>query len=167
MPDIHLEHRVAIPLGLAFAALGEVLTGIATQESAWRGFALHADLGDAGLPNVGYIAVPIALTLTPATPGINQHIISIRAASHPESFPVFNGAIAADMAGPSGAMLTLGGSYEVPLGPIGTMLNAVAAKHLAERTLANFLADVAQACVARVEKRETEFMRYAAFQHAR
>jgi hypothetical protein len=163
MADIHFEQPAPVPLNPALDALGKVLRGIAGQEASWKGFALHANLGEAGLPDVGYIAVPIQLTIGESTPGINQIPIAIRAASHPGSFPVFQGAIAVEMSGNSASMFSLGGSYDVPLGVIGSLVNAALVRGLAERSLQRFLTDIAQACTAFVEKREADFMRYSVF----
>jgi hypothetical protein len=165
MVDVRLERRIDVPTGLSFHALGEVLSGIARAEKPWIGFALHVDLADAGLPDVGFVAVPVTLELGTQTPGINQYNITVHAARHPEAFPVFTGSFGADMAGQSASMLWLSGKYSVPLGPVGSLMNASLGRDVAHRSLENLLSDVANATLARVEHRESEFMRYSLFQH--
>ncbi|MGD0969003.1 MAG: hypothetical protein ABR949_12055 [Candidatus Aquilonibacter sp.] len=160
MPAIRYEQMLAVPPTPIHSALGEILQGIADQDGAWKDFALHASLGEAGLPDVGYLAVPIHLTIGEVVAGVNQFPITIRAAKHPESFPVFEGSVAADMSGNSGSMLSLGGNYDVPLGVFGSLVNAGLVRGLAEHSLQNFLADIAMASVARVERREAEYVRY-------
>jgi hypothetical protein len=161
MPDVRLGEEIKIPFGIAYETLGSVLRGIANQDDSWKGFSLHVDLGDTGLPNVGYTAIPITLEVGPATPGIKQYNVTIRAARHPESFPVFEGALGQDMVGRSSSMIWLVGRYDVPLGSLGSFLDASVARGVAEKALRNFLCDIAGACVAYVEKREADFMRFA------
>jgi hypothetical protein len=159
MPAVRYEQMLAVAPTPIHSAVGEILQGIADQDGAWKDFALHASLGEAGLPDVGYLAVPIHLTIGQVIPGVNQFPITIRAASHPESFPVFEGSVAADMSG-TGSLLSLGGTYDVPLGVFGSLVNGALVRGLAEHSLRNFLADIATASVARVEKREAEYVRY-------
>lgn len=160
MPAIRYEQLLAVAPAPIHSALGEILQGIADQDGAWKDFALHATLGEAGLPDVGYLAVPIHLTIGQVIPGVNQFPIVIRAASHPESFPVFEGAVAAEMSGNASSLLSLGGTYDVPLGVFGSLVNGALVRGLAEHSLRNFLADLAMASVARVEQREAEYIRY-------
>jgi hypothetical protein len=159
MTNVRLERKTNIPFGLAFETLGTILSGIADQTPLWKGFALHVDLGDAGLPSVGYVAIPIALEIGPIVPGIDQYTVTIRAARNSQTFPVFEGAMGADMVGRSASMLWLAGSYAVPLGSLGSVLNASLARGVAQRALHNFLSDVADACIANTVKRETENVR--------
>jgi len=158
-----VERHVAVPYGTSLRALGEILTGIATGAKPWAGFYFHVDLEDIGLPNVGYVAIPIALTLGTQVPGINQYPVTIRAASHPQAFPTLKGAIGTDMAG-NETVLWVGGTYDVPLGLFGAIVDASLARGVAQRCLENFADDLAKALHARVEAHEAD---YARFQHLR
>ena len=63
MPDVRLERTLRVPADPATEALSDLLKAIAGQEGPWRGFALHIALGDLRLPDVGYVAVPIRLSV--------------------------------------------------------------------------------------------------------
>ena len=158
------ERHVDVPFGVSFRTLGEILDGIAKGKGPWAGFFFHASLADIGLPNVGYIAIPIALELGTPTPGINQYPVTIRAASHAEAFPVLNGAIGTDMA-QNATVLWLGGTYDVPLGGLGALIDASLTRGVAQRCLENFVNDLAEALHARVAQREAQYARYQLFVH--
>lgn len=158
--DVRLQCNLKIPPVPAFRALNEILRAIAAQEGNWRGFALHLSLGDLRLADFGYVAVPIALTLGDVREGGDAVELTFRAARHPESFPTYKGAIGVDAMGTSGAILWLGGAYDVPLSLFGRFLDASLAAGAARKTLENFLDDVAAACTAWVEKREADYVRY-------
>ncbi|MBV8372249.1 MAG: hypothetical protein JOY69_03230 [Candidatus Eremiobacteraeota bacterium] len=163
MTDVRLQRNLTVPPVPAFNALGEILHGIATQDGHWRGFALHLALGDLHLSDFGYVAVPIALTL--GKPHLEAHAVdvSFRAARNPASFPTFNGSMGIDAVGPSDAILWLGGGYDVPLHVFGKLIDVTLAAGGAQRTLENFVADIAAACEALVEKRESQYARYRMF----
>jgi len=76
---------------------------------------------------------------------------------------MLNGAVGADMSGHSASTLWIGGTYDVPMGSLGSLVNASVARGIAQRTLENFIEDLAVACSARIDKRESEFMHYSLF----
>jgi hypothetical protein len=160
MSDIRIETQLGAPPVLAFQALGEILAGIASQQGEWRDFPLHLNLADAGLADVGYVEVPMALDVRPRKPDLERLDVTFRAARHPESFPAFDGALGVDATGPTGAMLWLAGTYEVPLHGIGRFIDSTLMRDLAQTTLKNLLNDIAAACRARIDKREAEHARY-------
>ena len=163
MSDVRLQRNLQIPPVPAFRALTEILRAIAAQEGNWRGFALHLALGDLRLADFGYVAVPIDVTLGQVHADRQTIDLSFRAASHPGSFPTFTGAMGVDAMGPSGAIVWLGGGYDVPLHLFGKLLDASLTAGAAGKTLENFLDDVAAACTALVEKREAEYVRFRMF----
>ncbi|MBV8488925.1 MAG: hypothetical protein JO199_00245 [Candidatus Eremiobacteraeota bacterium] len=165
MSDVRLESRLDAPPALALAALGDILRDIAAQRGGWEGFALHVGLGEAGLPDVGYIAIPIALEVDAPKPGIDQFAIRFRAARHPESFPVFEGHFGIDPTGPSSSTFWVAGTYEVPLAGAGRFVDATLLRGVAHKALANLLDDVASAARAAIDKREAEYARYRMFGH--
>jgi hypothetical protein len=161
MADVRLQRSMRVPPVPAFEALHEVLQGIAAQEGPWRGFALHVSLGDLHLPDVGYVSVPIALTvgkLSPETPHALE--ITFKARRHEQSFPTFRGSAGVDATGPSASILWLAGSYDVPFQLFGKLFDATLAAGMAERTLENLIDDLADASTARTDQREAEFVRY-------
>jgi hypothetical protein len=161
MTTVRLSRAIQLPQALAYQTAAEILREIARQEQPWRGFALHLDLGDIGLPEVGYIAVPIRMEVGPSPPETaNQIDLSIEALRSSNAFPKFQGALGADVVGPAAATLWLGGNYDVPLSGLGKIVDATLAHGAAEKSLKNFLDDIARACEARVNKREAELMRY-------
>lgn len=160
MPEIRLQRSLRVPPVPAFASLKEVLAEIAAQEGAWRGFALHVSLGDLRLPDVGYVAVPIALETGETHAETRSIDMEFTAASHAASFPRFKGAAGIDTTGPSESILWLGGDYGVPLHVFGELFDRTIASGIAERTLDNLIDDLAVAIVANVEKREADYARY-------
>lgn len=164
MADVRLQRNLKIPPVPAFQAMGEILRGIAARGGSWRGFALHLSLGDLHLPDVGYVAVPVDLTLGQVDSERHAVAFTFRASRNPGAFPTFEGSMGVDAMGPSGAILWLGGAYDVPLHLFGKFLDASLAAGAAQRTLENFLDDIATACGAQVEKREAEYVRYRMFE---
>ena len=163
MADVRFETQLSAPPALAFGSLGEVLRDIASQEGAWEGFALHVELSVTGLPDVGYIAIPIALEVDPVEPGLMQIGTRFRAAHHPESFPVFGGAFGIDASGPSSSILWIAGTYEVPHRGVGKLVDATLLRGVAHRALDNLVSDVSVACAAIIQKREAAYARYRMF----
>jgi hypothetical protein len=158
--EIRLERPLKVPPVPAYSALQEILAAIGAQEAAWRGFALHVSLGDLHLPDVGYVAVPVALT--PGRPHAETRSIDfeLSAASNPAAFPRFRGAAGIDATGPTGSALWLGGAYNVPMQLFGRLFDKTLASGLAQRALENLIDDLAESVVANVEKREAEYARY-------
>lgn len=158
--EIRLQRPLKLPPVPAFTALKEILSCIAGQEGAWRDFTLHVSLGDLHLPDVGYVAVPIALEV--GTTDVEQRSVDVRfhSISHAESFPRFSGAAGIDATGPTGSILWVAGDYDVPLNLVGKIFDRTVASGVAERALENFIDDLTVAVVANVDKREAEYARY-------
>ena len=163
MAEFRLEVRLEVPPALAFDALEETLRAIASREGPWEGFALHVALADSGLPDVGYIAIPIDLDVASREAGLNQLHVTFHASRHPESFPGFSGTVGFDFTGPTGATLWVAGKYDVPLRSFGRIVDATLLRGIAGHALTNFLDDVAVAVRARIDKREAEYVRYRMF----
>ncbi len=159
MPDVRLERSLRVPADLALQVLGDLLISIARQEGPWRGFALHVGLGDLHLPDVGYVAVPIGLT---ATKNEKQQAVDItfRAARSPATFPTFKGAMGVTPGELGECTLYLTGAYDLPMRIFGNLLDVALAPGVAARSLENFIEEIAAACQARVDQRESEFARY-------
>lgn len=160
VPETELERELRVPPGPASQALEEILRGIAEEQGAWRGFALHVGLADLHLPDVGYVAIPIALTVHKHSTQPDGFEVSLSAVNSPAAFPTFQGMMCVKADGTSESVLHLDGTYEVPLHLVGRLLDATVVAGVAMRTLENFVDDIAAACAARVDQREAEFVRY-------
>lgn len=154
-----------MPAKLTFETLSVILDEIARQERQWQGFSLHVNLGDAHLPDVGYVAVPVVLHVEAKKAETQRRAIVVAAARHAEAFPVFRGFLEVEETGPRGSSLRLEGSYNLPMQGFGTLLDAAAFGGVARRSLENFLQDLERATRARIEKAEAEIVRYSLFQH--
>ena len=163
MPGVRLQRALKVPPVPAYQALADVLRAIEAQEGAWRGFALHVNLGDLHFPDVGYLAIPIRLSVGKAQVETHALQIAFESAKHKELFPRFEGSAGIDATGPSGSILWLAGSYDAPMKLFGALADATVASGLAARTLENLADDLAEACAANVEKREADYVRYHLF----
>ena len=164
MSEVRLQRNLKIPPVPAYQAVREILTAIAAQDGNWRGFALHVALGDLSLPDFGYIAIPVRLVVGEPKADLTAFDVAFTAMNQSTSFPTFDGSIGIDPMGPSASILWLGGGYDVPLNVLGKFLDATIAAGVARRTLENFVDDIAAACLALVEKREAEYVRYRMFE---
>lgn len=161
MPKVDLEKSLTVPAVAAREAAAEILRQIAADAGQWKGFALHLNLGTLGLPDVGYIAIPIKLEIgAEETEPRHQVRLTIRARRNAELFPVLDGALGVDSSGPSSSQVWLSGTYELPMSGIGTFFDKVVAGNAAAKTLENFLDDLTEAIAARVQNRELALARY-------
>lgn len=160
MPEIRLTRTLRVPADPAAEALGELLLAIAHQEGPWRGFALHVALGDLRLPDVGYVAVPIELTVERHRERPHTFEISFVSSNLPAAFPAFKGNVAVEQGALGESALHLNGAYELPMQLFGKLLDAAFTPGVAQRSLENFIDEIAAACEARVNQREAEFVRY-------
>lgn len=161
MPKIELQRSLSVPAVPARSAASFITHAIEEQRDGWDEFALYLDLGSMGLPNVGYVAIPVKIEgVKEALEPRHEISFSMRARRSPQSFPVFDGAIGVDASGPSNAQLWLGGSYDVPLDSLGVLFDKTFAHGAAERALNNMLNELADAIEARVQQRERAQARY-------
>jgi len=160
LPEIRLQRTLRVPTEPAHRALGELLAAIAEQQGPWRGFALHVDLGDLHLPDFGYVAIPIQLTVSGDPAKKQAFDITFRATSHPAAFPRFTGTIALEPHALGESQLCLTGTYDVPLQMVGRLLDVALTPTVARKSLDNFIEEIGAACAARVDEREADFARY-------
>jgi hypothetical protein len=159
VPEVRLERNLRVPAGQGAQVLGELLGAIARQEGPWRGFALHVSLGDLHFPDVGYVAIPIHLTVAKSA---TEHAFDIGfvAANLPSAFPEFKGVMGTRTGEIGECALYLAGSYQLPMQMLGRLLDATLTPGVAALSLENFISEIAVACQARVDQREAEFARY-------
>jgi hypothetical protein len=160
VPEVGLARTLRVPADPAAQALGELLSAIAGQEGPWRGFALHVSLGDLRLPDVGYVAVPIDLTVEKEAADAHVFDISFVSTSLPAAFPGFKGRMGVEAGALGECSLFLRGTYDPPMQLFGRLLDAALTPGVAERSLENFIEEIGAACEARVNQREAEFVRY-------
>jgi hypothetical protein len=164
MPKIDLEKPLSVPAVPAREAASQILRDIAANAREWQGFALHLNLGALGLPDAGYIAIPIRLEIAGEEFEPRHQIrFTIHGRRSAEIFPALNGSLGVDSSGPSSAQVWLAGEYELPMSGLGTFFDKAIAHSAAAKTLENFLDDLAEAIAARVEKRELAMARYRLF----
>ena len=161
MPKVNIQHQLTVPAIPARSAISSILHEIADGTDAWADFSLYATLGSLGLPDVGYVAVPVNLKLLGETTEPRHEItFTVHARRSPESFPVFDGALGVDATGPSQSLMWLAGDYTVPLQGIGVLFDKTIGRGTAEKSLENLLETLADAVVARVERKEMAESRY-------
>jgi hypothetical protein len=161
MASVDLQRTLSVPSVPARAALSSILHEIAEERGDWEEFSLYLNFGSLGLPDVGYIAIPVHLEgLREETEPRHAIHFTMQARRLPEAFPVFRGAIGIDATGPSNATLWLAGDYEVPLHGFGNLVNTAVLQGTAAKALENMLTELADAVSARVEKREMASARY-------
>jgi hypothetical protein len=158
VPDVRLERKLRVPAESASQVLGEVLNSISRQDGMWRGFALRVALGDVRLPNVGYVAIPIHLSVTGHA--ARAFDITFNAANLPAAFPHFRGDFSVHDGELGESTLLLVGTYDLPMEFFGKLFDAALMPHVAQRSLENFIVEIAAACQAIVDEREAEFARY-------
>ncbi len=160
MPEVRLERKLRVPAEQGAQVLGEILEAIARQEGPWRGFALHVGLGDLHLPDVGYVAIPIRLTVKKDAKEKDAFNIGFVATNLPTAFPEFKGVMGTKHGELGECELYLTGGYELPMQVFGKLIDAALTPGVAALSLENFISEIAIACQARVDQREAEFARY-------
>jgi hypothetical protein len=161
MPAVDMQRPLSVPAVPAKAAASTIVREIQERRGDWEEFSLYLNLGALGLPDVGYIAIPVVVSdVREETEPRHKIAFNMRARRSPEVFPVFEGALGIDSTGPSNALLWLGGNYELPMRSIGGFINETLAHGAAAKTLENMLSELADAITARVEKREMTAARY-------
>lgn len=161
MPKVELQRALSVPAVPARAAASFIMHAISDRREGWEDFALYLDFGSLGLPDVGYVAIPVSIegvkeTLEPR----HEIAYTMHSRRSPQAFPVFTGAIGIDASGPSSAQMWLGGSYELPMQSLGGLVDKTFAHGAAEKTLKNMLHELADAVEAHVQQRERAQMRY-------
>jgi hypothetical protein len=161
MPKIELQRSLSVPSVPARSALSAILHAIEQQREEWSDFALYLNFGHLGLPDVGYVAIPVTISISSEELEPRHAIhFTIRARRSPDAFPTWNGAIGIDASGPSSAQIWLGGDYKVPMHALGGIFDKLVGGGSAPKTLENMLHELADATEARVQQRERANARY-------
>jgi hypothetical protein len=161
MAHVQMERPLSVPVVPARAAASSILREVSDEKGHWGDFALYSKLSSLGLPDVGYVAIPVKIdaveeSLEP------RHEIRFRlfARRSKDAFPMFEGAIGIDGNGPSASTMWLAGDYEPPMKALGAMLDKFLTGRVAEHSLYNMLNELANAIEAKVERRELAEVRY-------
>ncbi len=159
MPKVEYQRLVDVPSGKFEAALEAVLRGISGRIKPWDDFALHLAISDIGLPDVGYITVPIKLNCAREidASGQFQMTLHIEAQKNRASFPLFDGHCGVSVLNASRCNFWLGGGYTVPLKSFGIFFDATLLHGAADRCLCNFVDDVVEACKVQARQEFSEF----------
>jgi hypothetical protein len=161
MPQVELQRSLSVPAVPARSAASYIMHAIAEQRGEWAEFALYLNFGSIGLPDVGYVAIPVRIAdLQEALEPRHEIRFTMQARRGPEAFPVFNGAIGIDPLGPSDSQIWLAGDYTAPAGSLGGAFDRLVGRGTAEKTLQNMLEELADDVEARVQQRERANARY-------
>lgn len=161
MPQVELERQLSVPAVPARSAASYIVHAIEQHRADWSEFALYLNFGSLGLPDVGYVAVPVTIDHVKEQLEPRHEIgFTLCARRIPKAFPTFVGAIGIDANGPSNATMWLAGAYDPPLQAIGGFFNELFAQHSAQKTLENMLNELGGAIEARVQQRERDNARY-------
>lgn len=161
MPRVNLQTTLSEPVVPARSAASGIILDVVEQRGEWAMFSLFVQLRTLGLPDVGHVAIPVVLYDVSETLEPRFEIrFKLRARRSPESFPTFDGALGVDASGPSSATLWLAGEYTLPAQKAGLVFDSIFGRGTAEKALRNMLNELAEAIVARVEKRELASARY-------
>lgn len=161
MSEVNVQQPLHLPPAPAIVAVREILDAIHNERESWNDFALHVDLRDLGLPDLGYVAVPISLeTGQPRADTPSTIPVTVRAKRNAAAFPVFDGSIGIEGTGPSSSTLWLAGTYTAPLKGFGSILDASLFPNVARRALTNFLETIARSAQRLGEKREIDAVRH-------
>jgi hypothetical protein len=161
MPKVELGRPLSVPSVPARSALSSILRAIETKRDDWTDFALYLNFGHLGLPDVGYVAIPVSISIAGEELEPRHAIhFTMRARRSPEAFPTWSGAAGIDAAGPSSAQLWMAGEYTVPLHAFGGIFDRLFTGGAAHKTLENLTNELADATEAHVQQRERANARY-------
>lgn len=161
MANVDIERALTVPAVPARASLSTIMHHIESRRGEWADFALYLNFGAIALPDVGYVAIPVTISIVEETTEPRHQIkFSLHARRKAEAFPTFEGAVGIDSTGPSNALVWLSGAYEVPLKSFGAIFDRMVARGTAEKALQNMVSELANAIVAHVEQRELADARY-------
>jgi hypothetical protein len=147
MPRIDLRRTVSCPQRALAPRLLTVLEGYAARSD----IVLTVDVGVAGAA----MSVPVDVAIGDAATRAPEAIpVVLKALRRSAWFPVFHGEIRNEPGGPLESSLHLDGTYETPLGPIGTIADRTILGHAAERSLKAFLERLSTDVLVEVRRAE-------------
>ena len=152
MPDIAVDTRLPDPQAVVSPRLLTVLSGYSSRNDV----VLALDVGIAGAAMS--VPVTVELRVSPTrTP--NAIPIALRATHNSPLFPVFHGAVLCERAGNLESVLRLDGTFETPLGMLGSIADRTVLGHAAERSLRSFLERLRADVIAEIQRAELSIRR--------
>lgn len=150
MPSVVYSREVPLAAQSLHEAIGDVLESIATRSRA-DAVVLSAPVGNSS----SQVSIPVELTVTKRSVKDSSVAVTIKARSAKALFPEFKGAFYALAMAPARTNLRLKGSYSVPLGLVGSTVNAAGMHRVAEDSLRDLFERVADETVAAVRTDST------------
>ncbi len=135
---------LAIPAALALPAIETILKEFAHRPGETS---LALNIQQVHVPLEAMISVPIEVRVA-AGHGRCEWLLSIRAASKPQFYPTFEGELSLLDAQKSGSQLQIDGSYAVPFGALGRVIDLTILRGVAESSLRRFIRDIANRVAA-------------------
>ncbi|HXP92080.1 MAG TPA: hypothetical protein VN905_01300 [Candidatus Binatia bacterium] len=156
MPSFVQSREVPLAAQSLHESLGDVLESIATRSQA-DAIVLSALVGK----GTGRVSVPVELSVTKRSAKDSSIAVTIKARSAKAFFPRFKGAFYALPMAPARTNLRLKGTYTVPLGPLGSTINAAGMHKMAEDSLRDLFERVADETIAAIRKESDRRYRQA------
>jgi hypothetical protein len=152
VPDVTIDTPLPDPQAAVAPRLLTVLSGYASRNDV----VLTLEVGVAGAAMSVPVTVELrdSLTRTPAAVPI-----ALRATHHSALFPTFSGAVRSDAVGNLDSVLRLAGTYETPLGMVGSIADRTVLGHAAERSLHSFLARLRADVIEEIQRAELSIRR--------
>jgi hypothetical protein len=163
------SHSVRTSAGVPLEAPRELAAPV--LEGVLRRFASEAPLlsvdlaHDLQFPVEASVDVPVRVSLLTVRPPASYEI-RLEAAEQRGYYPAFDGVLSIVTAGASSSTLELDGTYAVPLGALGEMLDMTLLAGAAESSLMRFLRRLAAETSAAVREEQAEHARAAMHFHA-
>ena len=152
MPDIAIDTRLPDPQAVVAPRLLTVLNGYSSRDDV----VLALDMGIAGAA----MSVPVTVELHDAPTRTPSAVpIALRATHHSALFPAFRGAVRSEAAGTLESVLRLDGTYETPLGMLGSIADRTVLGHAAERSLRAFLEHLRADVIDEIQRAELSIRR--------
>ena len=101
------------------------------------------------------MSVPVTVELGDAhTRTLASVPIALKATHHSRLFPAFHGTVRSEGGGPLESVLRLDGTYDVPLGALGSVVDRTVLGHAAQRSLGAFLDRLRTDVIAEIQRAE-------------
>jgi hypothetical protein len=150
MPSVVYSREVPLAAQSLHEAIGAVLESFAAR-SLTDAVVLSSPIGTSS----SQVSVPVELSITQRSTKNSPIGVTIKARSAGALFPSFNGAFDALAMAPARTNLRLKGTYTVPLGPLGSTINAAGLHKMAEDSLRDLFERVVDETVEAVRKDST------------
>lgn len=134
MPDITYDKEIPVAVDAVYRAVKDVLERLAALSRGGE-VVLSSTVGN----TAETFCVPVEIALTQRAARKRSTGLTITARSTKALFPAFAGTLQTLPVSPALTIVRLDGTYHVPLGPIGSTINALALHKVAEVGLHQFL----------------------------